>query len=396
MSTSEAIRSDTARPNAVALGLRQAKGWSQRRLAKEFQNVGRRLKLDDVPSELETLIKHISRVERGVTQFPEALYLRLWRATFNIDAAELFGHLDAPVLSADGRATFAVVSHKFIPAYLGCDAARTVRAAAVPAAGQWRECHQAALHHPDADADVYVWPFGVAVVHLREELELSSLARLAVWRRCSYPKSRRWADEQLEALTGAPAHTPYALSAYWLTRPKWAGDQLDVAMRLLSMPSVLLDRDDDGVADEDALLAGAELVERTLLADHNVDRPDLVGFGARGVSIGYASWSGVAYHPVAPSRALPEHELVACELLVQAIWCYTHEILRQVEAGDDPVVPADYGRRFLRAVRSRLTAPRAMESGQHNSMRDAVLSSSGLTRQLDSAMDALRDLRNGD
>ena len=394
MSTSSATRSEAVRPNAVAVGLRQAKGWSQRRLAKEFQTVGGNLGLH-VPPELDTLIKHISRVERGITQVPEALYLRLWCATFGLDAAELFGHLDAPVLSADGRATFAVVSHKFIPAYLGCDAARTIRAAAVPAVGQWRDCHRASVHHPAGDADVYVWPFGVAVVHLREDLELSSLARLAVWRRCSYPKSRRWADQQLEDLTGTPVHTPYALSAYWLTRPKWAGEQLDIAMRLLSMPSVLLDRDHDDGADEDTLLAGAELVERMLLNDDNVDRPDLVGFGARGVSIGYASWSGVAYHPVAPSRALPENELVACELLVQAIWCYTHEILRQVEAGDDPVVPAEYGRRFLRAVRSILTAPRAMESGQHSSMREAVLSSSRLTRQLDSAMDALLDSRNG-
>ncbi len=395
MSTSSATRSDAVRPNAVAVGLRQAKGWSQRRLAKEFQNVAGDLGLH-VPTELDTLIKQISRVERGITQVPEALYLRLWCATFDIDAAELFGHLDAPVLSADGRATFAVVSHKFIPAYLGCEAARVVRASAVPATGQWRDCHRVALHHLGGRADVYVWPFGVAVVHLREELELTSLSRLAVWRRCSYPISRRWADQQLAALTGTPVHAPYALSAYWLTRPKWAGDQLDIAMRLLSMPSVLLDRDDDSGTDEDALLARAELVERTLLDDHNVDRPDLVGFGARGVSIGYASWSGVAYHPVAPSRALPENDLVACELLVQAIWCYTHEILRQVEAGEDPVVPADYGRRFLRAIRSRLTAPRAMESGQHSSMRDAVLSSSRLTRQLDSAMDALLDSRNGD
>jgi hypothetical protein len=181
-----------------------------------------------------------------------------------------------------------------------------------------------------------------------------------------------------------------------LTRPKWAGDQLDIAMRLLCMPSVLLDRDGQGSAAEDRLLASADVIERTLLDDHNVDRPDLVGFGARGVSIGYASWSGVAYHPVAPTRALPENDLVACELLVQAIWCYTHEILRQVEAGDDPVVPAECSRRFLRGIRSRLTAPRAMESGQHNSMRDAVLSSSRLTRQLDSAMDALLDSRNGD
>jgi hypothetical protein len=178
------------------------------------------------------------------------------------------------------------------------------------------------------------------------------------------------------------------LSAYWLSRPKWAGEQLDTAVRLLAMPSVLLDRDP---CDNRTLLHGAELVERTLLSDHNVDRTDLTPFGSRGVSIGYASWSGIAYHPVAPRRALTEDDLVACELLVQAIWCFTHETLRQVELGADPVVPASFGWRFLRGVRSRLTAPRPLETGQHASMRDAVLLTSRLSQQMDAAMDALRE-----
>jgi hypothetical protein len=185
------------------------------------------------------------------------------------------------------------------------------------------------------------------------------------------------------------------LSAYWLTRPKWAGEQLDAAVRLLSMPAMLLEREDK-TADDAALAYGAEVAERHLLRDRKIERADLVGFGTRGVSIGYASWSGVAYAPVAARRALAVDEIVACELLVQAIWCYTHEILRQVETGADPVVPATYGWRFLRGVRSRLTAPRALETGQHNSMRDAVLLTSRLTGQLEAAIDALRDSGIGD
>lgn len=381
---------EDARPNLVTISMRRAKGWSQARLAREFQDIGQRLGLRGVPRSIPTIVKQIGRVERGETLVPDDMYLALWCEAFGVDAAELFGHLDAPVVSEDGRAAFAVTSHKFIPAYLGCNDATAVRAQAASAPGQWVDCHRSPLTHPAGAADVYVWPFGVAVVHLREDLELPSLGALAVWRRRSYPLSRTWADEQLRALTGAVVSTPYVLSAYWLTRPKWSAEQLDTAMRLLSMPSVLLDREDEA-ADEAALLGGAELVERNLLRDGSVERADLVAFGARGVSVGYASWSGVAYHPVAPRRALAVGELVACELLVQAIWCYTHEILRQVEDGQDPVVPAEYGWRFLRAVRSRLTAPRALETGQHNSMRDAVLLTSGLSRQLEAAMDALRE-----
>jgi hypothetical protein len=322
------------------------------------------------------------------------MYLSLWCEAFHVDATELFGHPDTPVVAADGRATFAVTSHKFVPAYLGRDGARAVRDLGEPARGQWADCHRVELERPDGSAAVYVWPFGVAVIHLVEELEFASLGQLAVWRRASYPLARAWGDQVLLDTTGLPAATCYVLSTYWLTRPKWVGQQLDTAMRLLSMPSVLLDREDEAVDDE-SLLCGAEQVERALLREGDIDRADLIGFGSRGVSVGYASWSGVAYHPIAPRRALSVDEMVACELLTQAIWCYTHEIQRQVEAGLDPIVPADYGWRFLRAVRSRLTAPRAVEVGQHAGMREAVLKTSGLPRQMESAIDALRESERG-
>jgi hypothetical protein len=322
------------------------------------------------------------------------MYLQLWCEALGVDATELFGHPDTPVLAPDGRATFAVTSHKFVPAYLGCDGVKAIQAVGTPAGGQWIDCHRAELEHPDGDASVYVWPFGVAVVHLVERLEFASLGELAVWRRDSYLRARAWADRALSEAIGMPAATAYVLSAYWLDRPKWVGPQLDTALRLLSMPAVLLDREDE-IVSEEALLCGAEQVERGLLRDGGVDRGDLVAFGSRGVSVGYASWSGVAYHPVAPRRALSVDELVSCELLMQAIWCFTGEIQRQVEAGQDPVVPADYGWRFLRAAQSRLTRPRAVESGQHAGMREAVLATSRLTQQLESAIDALRESERG-
>lgn len=388
-------RGKVAQPNVVAVRMRQARGWSQRRLACEFQDLGRRR--DDplpVPGDLSTIVKQISRIERGVTETPDPMYLRLWCDAFKVDAAELFGHPGTPVVAADGRATFAVTSHKFIPAYLGCDGVKAIRALGQPAAGQWVDCHRAPLEHPAGQATAYGWPFGVAVVHLVEELEFASLGQLAVWRRNSYPQARDWADGALRELTDRPAATVYVLSAFWLTRAKWQGDQLDTAMRLLSMPSVLLDREEEAV-DEESLLCGAEQVERALLQRGEVDRADLVAFGSSGVSVGYASWSGVAYHPIAPKRSLSVDEMVSCELLTQAMWCYTHEIQRQVETGQDPIVPVDYGFKFLRGAESRLNRARAIESGQHAGMREAVLSTSGLTQQLESAKNALRESGRG-
>lgn len=381
-----------ARRNLVAIEMRTKKGWSQRRLAKEFQDIGARLELP-VSEDISAVVKQISRVERGSTETPDAMYLRLWCEAFQVEASELFGHLDAPVVSADSRATYAVISHKFIPAYLGCASAQKLQDQATPATGQWVDCWQASLPHPAGSASVYVWPFGVGVVHLVEELELPSLGELAAWRAQSYPVARSWADKQLQALIGTCVETEYVLSTYWLSRAKWTGVQLDTAVRLLAMPSMLLDRNQS--FDTVETVCAAEQVERQLLRDNNVERADLLPFGARGVSIAYASWSGVAYHPVSARRSLDMTELVSCELLTQAIWCYTYEIQRQVEAGRDPVVPAEYSWRFLRAIRSRLTAPRPLESGQHNSMRDAVLLTSQLSPKLDAAIDALRESEAG-
>jgi transcriptional regulator with XRE-family HTH domain len=384
-----------ARPNAVAIGLRRARGWSQARLAVEFVEIGHRLGLV-VPGK-ESLIKHISRVESGRTLVPGEAYVRLWCEAYGIDAAELFGQFDGPV-GDDGRALFTVVSNKFIPTYLGPAAAATLaaRLQMTPDVDQWHEgCLTAALACEGGSARVYLWPWNVAVVHLAEELALPSLADLAVWRRGTYPTSRTWVDEQLRTASGdVSVSSSYIFSAYWLAQPKWTGERLDTAVRLLSMPSHLLDREDEFHSDG-SLLAGADLVERALLRDGGLHRQDLTSFGGQGVSIAYASWSAVAYHPIAARRALSMRELVACQLLVQGAWCYTHEVLRQVARGGDPVVPDGFGWRFLRALRSRLTNADALETGQIHSMREAIVATSKLSVQLDAALVALRESDNG-
>ncbi|MCA1702631.1 MAG: hypothetical protein LC808_04935, partial [Actinobacteria bacterium] len=63
----------------------------------------------------------------------------------------------------------------------------------------------------------------------------------------------------------------------------------------------------------------------------------------------------------------------------------------EFEQGRDPLVPDQWGWRYLRAVRSRLINPRPRESGQHRSMREAILETSVLVDQLDQAIEALRD-----
>lgn len=113
------------------------------------------------------------------------------------------------------------------------------------------------------------------------------------------------------------------------------------------------------------------------------------------MSIGCASWAGVSYFPLAPSRALRPSDLVECELLVQALWCYCHHVHEQVERGKDPVVPVEFGWRWLRAARSRLTIARPQETAQYASMRAAVLETSELEKHLTTALELLRDTDGG-
>ncbi|GAA1384117.1 XRE family transcriptional regulator [Catellatospora chokoriensis] len=381
---------------ALTARLRLDRGWSRQRLAHEFERLARQ-RGESLPPK-DSIIKQIYRVESGRIQIPQQPYVSLWCEVFGVDPTELFA-VTPPVGTApmDETGSYAVTSHKFIPVYLGGEGASALvdRGGLAPAAGQWWVgCHKQSIMATDASADLYVWPWGVALVHLREELEFDTLTELACWRRGSYPESRAWVDAQVRAITGDPTvSSHYCFSGYWLTRAKWEGERLDRAVRLLSMPAQLLQRVDQ-TDDAAALLASGRQVEQVMMSD-GVERADLVGFGASGVSVAYASWSSVAYHPLVTDAALPESEVVACELLVQGIWCYTRQILRQVENGVDPVVSASFGWRFLRAVRSRLTVAAAEETGQAHSMRAAVLETSKLVPQLDAALAALRDTEAG-
>lgn len=131
-------------------------------------------------------------------------------------------------------------------------------------------------------------------------------------------------------------------------------------------------------------------MEQSLLAT-GFEHPDIVSFGVRGVSTGYAGWSGVAYASHSRERGLTIDELVTCELTVQALWCFTRQIQQLIEDGQDPSMPEEYGWRFLRAASSRLTTARAQETAQHVLMREAIIKTSGLVERLRSAQDALRE-----
>jgi hypothetical protein len=332
--------------------------------------------------------KQIYRLETGRTLRPTPMYAKLYCLTFERTTCELFGDLEPEVPAGNTSVTR---SHKFIPAFVGANVASALAATSAQwnhVDDQWTQCWRQAVEHPTGSCQLYLWPFGVALFHLIEELTHDSIAHLAVWRRITYEQNMQWAHDQLKVLTGGNvAGQPYVLSLYWVDEPAWQGNDLHTALRILCIPRVLVPRRDNY---DESCLASAALVERALF-ENGFDHPELVDFSMKGISLGYASWSGVVYHPVARDRALREDELVTCELSVQAAWAYCDHLRQQVEQGDDPIVPAEFGWKFLRGIRSRLTTERPQETSQHRSMRDAVVQTSGLDRHLAQAVEILRD-----
>lgn len=373
--------------NAVLVRLREERGWGRPRLAKQFELIGRR---HDIPTpEPAAIEKQIYRLETGRTLRPTPIYAKLYCLTFERTTSELFGDLETEVSPG---ATCGTRSHKFIPVFVGAEVASALASSGGQWSGciddQWTECQRRAVEHPTGSCQLYLWPFGVALFHLVEDLVLESIAHLAVWRRITYEQNMQWAQDQLHALTANHAAAqPYVLSLYWVDEPAWQGNDLHTALRLMCIPRVLVPRGDNI---DESCLASAALVERALF-ENGFEYPELVDFSMKGISLGYASWSGVVYHPISRDRALNERELVTCELSVQAAWTYCDHLRQQVEGGNDPVVPSEFGWRFLRGLRSRLTTERPQETSQHRSMRDAIVHTSGLDRHLTQAVEILRE-----
>jgi hypothetical protein len=301
--------------------------------------------------------------------------------------------LGKPAVAAPKAAHMRVDSHKFLPVFVGTEQVQHLRAGMnAGSEDSWLQSSWAPVDHPDEGTvcTLHAFACGVVVFHLVQEQTPQSLTELAVWRYRSYASDLPWVGSMMrDLLHVGPGEQPdpeYVLSLYWVTSGPWtAGPEFDTALRLLSTPSVLVDR---GTPSGPAALPSS--VEESLLAT-GFDHPDIVSFGVRGVSTGYAGWSGVAYAAHSHERSLTIDELVACELTVQALWCFSRQIQQLVEDGQDPSTHEDFGWRFLRAASSRLTTARAQETAQHVLMREAIMKTSGLAERLRSAQDALRD-----
>jgi len=370
--------------NGVLLQHRESRRWGRGRLAAEFERIGRELGLS-VPSR-DAMEKAIYRHETGKSHVTDDIYVRLYCAAFECSPHDLFGGLTES--SEAGASEFFLTSNKFSPVYVGPDAvAQLARTLAVqPTIVEQVECWSAKVDHPRGECTLYGFPWGVLTYHIQEQLSKESVADVAVWRHGSYPRELYWADQHVKSILGPSQSGPeYIFSAFWVHTPKWKGEHLVTAMRLLCAQKTLLDH-----GDEEPSQPHAELVEQAFMRDGFSD-PRILEFGVSGISYGYASWSSVTYHPLEGRRGLPQQTIVDFEIMVQSLWCFCHHIRSQIEAGRDPEVSDEYDWRWLRGMTSRLTNARPRESAQHVALRVTILQSSELQNHLNATLEILKD-----
>lgn len=250
-------------PNEVLIAKR---GESSRaKLAAEFEAIGAKLRHTStaryaLPTRA-AIEKQIYRLEKGYIKHPDDLYKQLYCIRYNASPQELFGDLTQPPPRSP---TFGLRNHKLIPNYIGADlATRTIeRLSMQREPGQGVACYRRVLDRSQRDSLVttlWVWPFGVALFHVVEAIDFSDLASLAVWHRTAYDEQTAWAQDQTNDLLGSTAPVQYAMPINWLVRPLWSGEDLNIAMRVISMPRILLRRDINSDRHD---LAHAQLVSR--------------------------------------------------------------------------------------------------------------------------------------
>ncbi|MFK4091129.1 hypothetical protein ACI2LF_43890 [Kribbella sp. NPDC020789] len=382
---SESSVSASVSRRSVLIERRLARKWSRGRLASEFERAGRELGLI-VPTRA-AMEKAIYRHETGQSQVTDEIYVRLYCSVYDCSAYDLFG--DPGIGGVSSGDDLEIISNKFMPVYVGPEWVDKLGKSlgADQCEVEWSTAWRVAIDHPLGRCTLYGFPWGCLTYHLEEQLVPSSIAEVAVWRHGSYPLELAWTDETTRRLTDQQYGGPeYVFSAFWVTAAPWSGDQLETALRLLCNQKSLLNLGEDKQS-----LAHAELVEQAFMRDgYNDSR--ILGFGASGISRAYASWSAVAYLPIAERRALSQAALVEFEIMVQSLWCYCHHIRTQVEAGRDPEISGGYDWRWLRGVTSRMVTTRPQETTQHLALRTTILKTSEVDKHLSAAVEILKDV----
>ena len=129
--------------------------------------------LDEV---LPTVIKRIGTVERA----PVSSTGPAFAAVLGVPAVDLFG-TDQPTTPAETSGGLTVITHQFVPAFIGAESVQRLTAndRFAPVNLDWAAGPTCELDYPEGTARAYLLERGVVVLHLSQQLALPSGAALA-------------------------------------------------------------------------------------------------------------------------------------------------------------------------------------------------------------------------
>jgi transcriptional regulator with XRE-family HTH domain len=251
---------------------REELGWTQVRAALEIRSAAARAGLPDLAVDGNM----VSRWERGIR--PSRFYVR-WIAEAYGRAVGALG-LTAPAAprtlgrTRGSNRTLMVRSHKFVPMY--CTSAALAAIATRPLSAARYQV--AAGGNCATSVSAHLFPFGIVVFHICEEIEFPGVVWLAAWRKATYHHVRAAIDAELAEISGT-ALTEYVFSVYDILQHPWAsGRPLRSGVRLVSMPSVLLPRSQRWDVSQAEVSRGHELEER--LITQGFDHSEIVSSGS--------------------------------------------------------------------------------------------------------------------
>jgi hypothetical protein len=168
---------------------------------------------------LDSVTRHIKRIEAGHVRYPSSVYKDLLCAVLKKTESFLFGtvYCEADRNSLDNSTqtrTFLLRNYKLVPAFIGADVAeRAIDSLVMRTETGPADCYHCTLAHPrdGVVSDLWVWPFGVVIFHLVEDVKFSDLANFAIWHRRVYDEQMRWVNETIESLLASNASAQYAM-----------------------------------------------------------------------------------------------------------------------------------------------------------------------------------------
>lgn len=319
--------------------------------------------------------QHLSDVERGGT-WPSLELVEALDDALGGQGSLVLGLRNAkvPIRTGHQNKPLLVSAHLFFPLYLRDPL--TIRGNTDKVDFDLVPCN-GLIRNGDGVATLYAFPFHVVVLHEQHTLDVSSFTEVAEWR-TQQIKRRTSAVSDAASNLGvrlAPNdREPYCFSVFVIEQNQWiSSEHQRRSAQILAMPTILVQTE------------FSESTERPdQLLDSNFRVHGIEEFSLPQSHFGFASWAAVAVTMCGGRRTVID-EIVALEIQLQAVWCYSSNVEFVGSCPDD-----HFSADFLRRVHRRLVQPKSTEHISLRQMREAIMATSRISETISGAITSLQ------